>query len=186
MPSRQEVLLDAAIAVLGTEGARGLTHRAVDAAAGLPSGSTSNYFKTREALLGAVIERFAERERAGWEMLAGLVDPRTAEDLAVALAAFIRRAVGPDRVMTIARYVLFVEAALRPEVQRQLAESARQIREWGTRWLRAIGATDPATACALILDQVEGLILHQLAVPDPAVDLERRLTVAVRALARNP
>src|SRR5262245_38143106 len=100
MPSRQEVLLDAAIAVLASQGSRGLTHRAVDAAAGLPSGSTSNYFKTREVLLEAVIERFASLERAGWEVLAGLVVPRTAEDLAVALAAFIRRAVGPDRVLT--------------------------------------------------------------------------------------
>jgi len=66
VPSRQEELLDAAIAVLGGQGVRQLTHRAVDVAAGLPSGSTSNYFKTRDALLVGIVDRFVARERAGW------------------------------------------------------------------------------------------------------------------------
>ncbi|HEX5919668.1 MAG TPA: TetR family transcriptional regulator, partial [Nocardioides sp.] len=46
MPDRRTVLLDAALELVGTQGMRGLTHRAVDAAAGLPAGSTSNYFRT--------------------------------------------------------------------------------------------------------------------------------------------
>ncbi|MFC7482775.1 TetR/AcrR family transcriptional regulator [Luedemannella flava] len=58
MVNRRDDLLDAAITVLGEGGMRALTHRAVDAAAGLPAGSTSNYFRTRDALLGAVIDRF--------------------------------------------------------------------------------------------------------------------------------
>src|SRR5262245_42599709 len=52
MKSRELVLLDAAIEVLAERGTRGLTHRAVDARAGLPLGSTSNRFRTRNALLG--------------------------------------------------------------------------------------------------------------------------------------
>ncbi|GIE96233.1 TetR/AcrR family transcriptional regulator [Paractinoplanes rishiriensis] len=183
MPSRLETLLDAAIAVLGKEGSRGLTHRAVDAAAGLPSGSTSNYFKTREALIGAVIGRFAARDRATWETLATLVAPRTPEDLAATLAAYVRRAVDQDRPLTVARYVLFIEAALRPDVQQQLADSAREIRRWGAEWLRAIGAIDPEAACELILDHVEGMILHELTHPDPDADLDARLTRVVRAFA---
>lgn len=185
MPSRPEILLDAAITVLGTEGSRGLTHRAVDAAAGVPSGSTSNYFKTREALIGAVIERFAERDRATWETLATLVDPRTPEELATALAAYVRRAVDQDRTVTVARYVLFIEAALRAEMRHQLDESAREIRRWGARWLRAVGAADPETACELVLDLVEGMILHRLTRPGPDPDLDARLTRAVRGLIRD-
>jgi len=181
MPSRQEVLLDAAIAVLGSEGSRHLTHRAVDAAAGLPSGSASNYFKTREALVNAMAARFVEREHATWESLTGVVAPRTPAELAVALAAFVRRAVGPDRTMTVARYGLFVEAALHPEAHRALAGSAREIRRFGAEWLRAVGAPDPETACELILDQMDGMILHQLAYPDPALDIEARLTMVVQS-----
>ncbi|MEU4239608.1 TetR/AcrR family transcriptional regulator [Actinoplanes sp. NPDC026619] len=176
MPSRQEVLLDAAIAVLGSEGSRRLTHRAVDAFAGLPSGSTSNYFKTREALINAMAARFVEREQAIWATLTELMAPRTPAELAVALAAFVRRAIGPDRVMTLARYGLFVEAALHPDAYPQLAESAREIRRFGAQWLRAVGVPDPEAACEQLLDQLDGLILHQLAYPDPALDLEHRIT----------
>ena len=41
MPSRSDTLLDAAIHVVGTDGMRALTLRAVDAAVGLPTVSTS-------------------------------------------------------------------------------------------------------------------------------------------------
>jgi DNA-binding transcriptional regulator YbjK len=185
MPSRQEVLLDAAIAVLGSEGSRRLTHRAVDAFAGLPSGSTSNYFKTREALFDAMAERFVERERAIWGALTSLMAPRTPAELALALVAYVRRAVGDDRVMTVARYGLFVEAALHPGAYPQLAESAREIRRFGAEWLRAVGAADPMEACELILDQLDGLILHQLAYPGPGPSWERRITTIV-SLCSSP
>ncbi|HEY5787928.1 MAG TPA: TetR family transcriptional regulator, partial [Microlunatus sp.] len=47
MASRREILLDAAIRVLGERGIKALTHRAVDVEAGLGVGSTTNYFPTR-------------------------------------------------------------------------------------------------------------------------------------------
>ena len=53
-------MADAAIAVLADHGGRGLTHRAVDQAAGLPPGTTSNYARTREALLTLALTRVAE------------------------------------------------------------------------------------------------------------------------------
>ncbi len=57
-------MADAAIAVLADHGARGLTHRAVDQAAGLPPGTTSNYARTREALLTLTLTRIAELDAA--------------------------------------------------------------------------------------------------------------------------
>jgi DNA-binding transcriptional regulator YbjK len=56
--------LDAAVELLGAEGVRALTHARVDERAGLPPGSTSNWFRTRRALLGGVVDWIAERERA--------------------------------------------------------------------------------------------------------------------------
>jgi DNA-binding transcriptional regulator YbjK len=70
MATRREHLLDAAITVLGERGIHALTHRAVDAQAPLPPGSTSKPLRTRDALLEAVVERFAAREWALWEELA--------------------------------------------------------------------------------------------------------------------
>jgi DNA-binding transcriptional regulator YbjK len=58
--SRRALIADAAISTLARDGMRGLTHRAVDRAAGLPEGSASYYFRTRQALLQATVERLAE------------------------------------------------------------------------------------------------------------------------------
>ncbi|MER6985055.1 TetR/AcrR family transcriptional regulator, partial [Streptomyces carpinensis] len=60
--SRPERVADAALALLAERGMRGLTHRAVDEAAGLPQGSTSNLARTRQALLDLAVRRLAERE----------------------------------------------------------------------------------------------------------------------------
>jgi AcrR family transcriptional regulator len=62
--ARTRQIGDAAIAVLAEHGARGLTHRAVDQAAGLPPGTTSNYARTRAALLTLVLTRIDELDTA--------------------------------------------------------------------------------------------------------------------------
>src|SRR6476619_8039866 len=53
---RMELLLTAALHVVAEHGLRGLTHRAVDRAAGLPEGSCSAYLRTRKALVLALTE----------------------------------------------------------------------------------------------------------------------------------
>ncbi|WP_229074346.1 TetR/AcrR family transcriptional regulator [Actinoplanes sp. DH11] len=182
MPTRQEQLLDAAIGILGTQGIRALTHRAVDAAAALPTGSAANYFKTRDALISAVVDRFVERDRVAWETIAGFVRPTTPAELAAALVAYVHRVLGPERAVTLARYGLFVEAALHPELQAGLAEAAATIRGWGTHWLRAAGSADPERDSAAILDYLDGVILHQLTYPKPIEQLEDAVTRTVRSL----
>lgn len=57
---RRTAIANAAIAVLAREGARGLTHRAVDDQAELARGSTSFYFRTRGSLLEAAASRLAQ------------------------------------------------------------------------------------------------------------------------------
>ena len=194
MPSRQEQVLDAAIAVLGRQGVRHLTHRAVDAAASVPPGSTSNYFRTRDALLEAVVERFADCERQAWEEIAAAAPttaapmtaaPMTAAQFAAALAAFARHATSVGRVRTLARYSLFVEAALRPNLQRRLAATSADISAWGTHWLRMIGSTDPERDCRIVLNQLDGLMLHELAFSDPDFDPLPELIALIQALVSS-
>ncbi|GAA2032158.1 TetR/AcrR family transcriptional regulator [Catenulispora yoronensis] len=66
---RRAVLADAAIAVVAEDGMRALTHRAVDVRAALPIGTTSAYFRTRQALLTALVRRLAELDRMELEAL---------------------------------------------------------------------------------------------------------------------
>ncbi|MFD6108913.1 TetR/AcrR family transcriptional regulator [Streptomyces yangpuensis] len=61
---RRTLIADTAIGLVAAAGLRGLTHRAVDAAAGLPAGSTSYYLRTRTALIGACYQRLAELDLA--------------------------------------------------------------------------------------------------------------------------
>ena len=58
---RRRDLADAGLSVLAREGARGLTHRAVDHEAGVPTGTASNYFRSRDALIAALVERIGQR-----------------------------------------------------------------------------------------------------------------------------
>src|SRR6476661_3917062 len=53
---RRAELLEAAVDVVAESGLRGLTHRAVDARAGLPEGTCSAYLRTRLALLIGLTE----------------------------------------------------------------------------------------------------------------------------------
>jgi AcrR family transcriptional regulator len=64
------VLADAAIALLAESGVHGVTHRAVERRAGLPTGTASNYFRTREALLVATAERIAALHHADMDRAA--------------------------------------------------------------------------------------------------------------------
>ncbi len=72
--ARTRQIGDAAIAVLADQGARGLTHRAVDQAAGLPPGTTSNYARTRAALLTLTLARIDELDTAEATSGADVVD----------------------------------------------------------------------------------------------------------------
>ena len=184
MAARRDDLLDAAICVLGEHGIHALTHRAVDAAAGLPAGSASNHFRTRDALLNAVVERFAARERANWEDIAARVCPTTPAELAGALTAFVRDGTGPNRALTLARYAILVEAAIRPSLREQLAITGARVNAWFMNWLRIAGSADPEHDAPIVMNHLTGLALHQLAYPDPDFDPSAQITALVTAVLR--
>jgi AcrR family transcriptional regulator len=182
---RREDLLDAAITLVGERGLHGLTHRALDAAAGLPAGSTSNYFSTRDKLLNAVIERHADRERAGFDELAAEIVPGQPADLGRALARYILTATGPHRSFTLARYAILVEAAIRPEMHERLRATGRRVTLWYSNWMRLLGSTDPVRDTRFIGNYITGLVLHQLSYPDPDFDPADDITAMIEAVLKR-
>lgn len=174
MADRRTTLLDTAIEIVGTQGMRGLTHRAVDAASGLPIGSTSNLFRTREALLLGIVERFVIREREMAEGPRGEVEA-TPTGVVRALADFCRLATGPARVVTLARYAILVEVAQHPELSTSLARGADQVDTWALDLITRAGSPEPERHLGVLANYVTGLVLHQLALPasdfDPAPSL---------------
>lgn len=177
--TRQQQVLDAAIRVLGTGGMRQLTHRAVDAEAGLPQGSTSNHFRTRDALVAAVLGRLLERETELWARLAG--DVATPEAFARAVGALVTELV-EERTTTLARHALFVEVAQRPELRGHVDAAQRALASWASPLVTALGCPNPPADLAVLLAVVDGLLANQLANPRPGFDPERAVLAVLRGI----
>lgn len=109
---RRARLADAAIEVLATQGGRGFTHRAVDAAADEPVGTTSRYFRSRDALFSAVAQRIRELHFSDLES-------------DVALEAVEGNAMAANRSRHLAMAELFLESTRRPELRRELTAIRR-------------------------------------------------------------
>ncbi len=180
--ARQQQVLDAAIDVLGSQGMRNLTHRAVDDRAGLPLGSTSNLFRTRQALIAGVLSRLQEREKVGWASLAGegLADR---EVFVAALGRMVLHLAGDGRVITLARHAIFVEASHNPALQEQIARARQELEAWAVPFVEALGSRDPVADLRLILSFVDGLLVNQLASPVPGVDPAPAIATLLRGMA---
>ncbi|TLF63030.1 TetR/AcrR family transcriptional regulator [Nonomuraea sp. KC401] len=158
---RSELVADTAITLLAERGMRGLTHRAVDEAAGLPPGSTSNLARTRAALLELTLSRLAELElRALGPALAspaagpagGIVD-RVAGGLLVQLN---------DRRRTLARYELALEATRRPELREIYDAAGSRFRDPAVALLAAQGSRDPVRHARQLVAFGEGLMFDAI------------------------
>jgi DNA-binding transcriptional regulator YbjK len=165
---RRALIAQAALEVLEADGGRGLTHRAVDRRAGLPQGSTSNYFQTREALLTAALLRLVELEQPSVKALEALVpdgpyEPHRAAEL---VAAVVRGWLTPERAgFALARYELFLEARRRPKFQLALDEVRRDYLLLVEQLLPTAGCRDPHRHAPQLLALLDGLVLNQLLQP---------------------
>lgn len=151
--------LAAAVDLLGTQGSRALTHRRIDAAAGLPQGSTSNHFRSRAQLLHGVVEHLVALER---QVLDAEERPQSAEELVEALCAFIDRATSSQRTVTAARLALFVEAVHDHQVREVLELGRERMEQWAGEIVEHIGLPAPAVTARRVMGQIEGIILHRL------------------------
>jgi DNA-binding transcriptional regulator YbjK len=122
---RRQQLADAAIELLGRDGARGLSHPRVDAHAGVPRGSTSFYFRTRRALLQAAAARLTELDIADLSFISepspgdGVDDGGTAALAKVVMYA----ATEPGLTRTKARYEIALHSSRDPELASTLQQS---------------------------------------------------------------
>jgi DNA-binding transcriptional regulator YbjK len=204
--SRADLIGDTAIEVLAAEGARGLTHRAVDRAAGLPAGSTSNYARTREALLKCALTRITELEAADAGAMAqqgggkpgamtgavgatgGMAD--AAELLAGPIAAMLHRGLTRGRTRLLARYELALESTRRPDLRAIYEEAGRPLREPAAALLRAAGSRAPERHARMLIAWCEGVQFDSLAGagsadPPDLEELHSALRDLIRGMAGN-
>ncbi|RKT03149.1 TetR family transcriptional regulator [Streptomyces sp. 3211.6] len=180
-PDRRTLIADTAIGLVASSGLRGLTHRAVDGAAGLPAGSTSYYFRTRTALIAACYRRLAELN-----VSEGPLSPPADRDAAArALGALLHHWLTAGRERQLARFELSLEAARNPELEPDLREAGLAVRARAAAVLAALGAPEPQESAellaawtdGLLYDRLAGALAHARPAPDPA-----ELTATVRRM----
>ncbi|MEU0534892.1 TetR/AcrR family transcriptional regulator [Amycolatopsis tolypomycina] len=187
-PERRAALLDASIEVLANEGARGLTFRAVDQQAGVPVGTASNYFASRDEILTHAGERVYERlidEAVLADGLAGSRDRARVTELMHELV---------DRVAAfptgfVALLELRLEATRRPELRAVLTRRIRADVDFNVEYHEKSGLPGDGTMVVLLWLALNWLIMERLTLPDLFTERERHDLVTAlvdRLLAGQP
>ncbi|WP_181719031.1 TetR/AcrR family transcriptional regulator [Nocardia gipuzkoensis] len=179
---RRVLLVDTAIELIATRGLRALTHRALDTELGLPGGSASYYFRTKRALIEAIVDRITTRSRDDFAAAAlAPTGAATPEAVAEAIAAWLDRLLAERRAHLIARHALLLDLLddhdLRPRLAHSLfsTERARDL-------FQAMGATDPGARADDFVAVVEGAVFDRFAGNRTA--LRPNTPESVRQLAR--
>lgn len=181
MADRRTEILDAALSVLAGSGMRGLTHRAVDGAAGIAAGSTSYYFRSRAALVTGCVDRLVQIDREVTRIGQGVgpgagafADAAAFLDVLVGVGEVMA---GRERVRTLARYELSVAAMHDAELRELLGQGAAAVRQMCATALAELGAVDPDAAAASVLTAFDGVLFAAM------VRGEERVGPALRAVA---
>lgn len=179
---RRVLLVDTAIELIATRGLRALTHRALDTELGLPGGSASYYFRTKRALVEAIVDRITTRSRDDFAAAAlAPTGAATPEAVAETIAAWLDRLLAERRAHLIARHALLLDLLddhdLRPRLAHSLfsTERARGL-------FQAMGATDPGARADDFVAVVEGAVFDRFAGNRTA--LRPNTPESVRQLAR--
>ncbi|MGW0811916.1 TetR/AcrR family transcriptional regulator [Streptomyces viridiviolaceus] len=175
MPTdRRTLLADAAIDVLAAAGIRGLTHRAVDRAANLPPGTTSAYYRTRQALLTALVRRLVALDQAELQAIGERTSaPNSSEELTTAIAAFVElRLTGGGRRRSLARYACALESVHHPELREILVARENAGRQVVRDFLAAQGVMDADDRTVTLLTCVDGLVFDRLVAGGTVSDRE--------------
>ncbi|WP_350352543.1 TetR/AcrR family transcriptional regulator [Microbacterium sp. A8/3-1] len=183
--SRRRIIADAGLAVLARDGSRGLTHRAVDAAAEVPTGTTSNYFRSRDALVAGLVERIGERLAPTTEDLERRAGGSPGPALFADYIRDIVRRLTDDRDVTLALFELRLESSRRPEVAAVLAAWQRAGLDGDVAFNAAAGLPGGRREIALFHYAIDGLLLDRLTSPiDPDTSTDDIIDALVAGLLR--
>lgn len=182
-PRRRAAVTDAALVILGRDGGRALTHRAVDALSEVPSGTCANYFPTRAMLLLAMAKRIFDRLEPDRNRLTQLEQATEEESLAEYVGYVVERLTkNPD--MARALIELRLEASRDQEVRDALAPFLRQGLSDDLEFHQVRGLGANPRVVILLHHLVNGILLDHLTIPlDPQGDPVATAKEAARYIA---
>lgn len=165
-PDRRTLIVDSAIDLIATQGLRALTHRALDTALELPAGSTSYYFRTKRALVEAIVDRIATRSRTDFTA-AATAPPQPdraieVDALAHGIAEWLDQLLAQRRNHLIVRHALIIDLLGDADLHRKLVGCLFS-QKHATGLFQALGASSPPTAAADFIAVIGGLIFDRFA-----------------------
>jgi DNA-binding transcriptional regulator YbjK len=166
--ARWQLLLQTTLRLIADEGIDAVSHRSVAEAAGVPLGSTTYWFASRQDMLSQALEHFARLEIETLRENLGAVLGRrlSRRRLVDEFTDLLMPQLGEERWRTVAQYAFLQEAARQPELE-------AVCREWTAAWQEALAevfnslrAPDPQLEARMFLAMLDGLLMEQLAAPD--------------------
>lgn len=162
---RRTELLNAAIAIIGTNGIDAVTHRAVAIQAGVPAASTSYYFRSKDELIDEALDLVATREITRLRELRALVQGPVDDPAmwAKAIADWVEEQLdGTARTELVALYHLQLESARRADLREHQERWSEPLQAMAADAMRQLGASDPDSAAVVLVSAVDGLRLNAL------------------------
>lgn len=153
--------------MLAGGGARSLTHLAVDRSADIATGSTSYYFRTRDALVAAAVDRIRQLSRRAFEA-AAMPEPLNAHTASAFIAEQLHALVTERRAQALATIALLPEIPDGSEDRQHLMDCLFS-RELAVQLTAALGhapASQKAVADDLV-DLLVGRLISLLFLPHP-------------------
>ena len=145
--SRRESIIKAGLELLAKEGAHGLTHRSIDRMLGLPQGSTTNYFRSRNDLLVATGREVmgSDRVDAISVVIASCPDRTiTVDHLTDRVVALFHLWLGPRRrTMRLARAEIWFEAMRNAELREAMLSDLERLVESFADIFAKLGSREP-------------------------------------------
>ncbi|WFR67502.1 hypothetical protein P9139_02845 [Curtobacterium flaccumfaciens] len=182
---RREQLADAGIRLTASGGVRALTHRAVDAEAGVAAGSTSYYARTRRELTALVVARVTQQLSAE---LGALQIPEDLDDTAVVriAAAFLNQLAAREQAQA-ARLALLLELRDDEDLRASLtgADPVRaRLNETARSLLDRLRVVAPEQSAVDLVGLIDAMLLYRTAAVAP-LDPVCVLTAYIAGLPRR-
>ncbi len=182
---RREQILEATLRVIGRSGREAVTHRAVAEEAGVPLGSTTYYFDSRDDLLGQALEHVARKEADRHVELGNELrkagSPRGLADMLLDQLVFEIE----DRDAYVAEYELWLEAGRRPELREPATAWCDAVQLAVAGAMEKLGSTDPAADASLVVATLDGLGERVLAREDDPAQAAAEFRPQLRRLIQR-
>lgn len=157
----RDALLAAVVAVVAEKGLRGMTYRAVAEQAGVNNTLISHHFGSRDALLEAALEWASTRSIRISELSA---TEEVNSDFAAALVDLVQS----EPELQLFQYEMILESRRRPELRPAAVKLYDSYVGSMQQALLRHGYPDTASLARAVFAALDGLVLQQLTVADPA------------------